>query len=49
MSGRYLTVWCWLFGHDEPLWAVTAKGVGFRCPDCQRVRVSPVLQAVRRG
>lgn len=47
MSGRYLTWICWLFNHPEPLWAVTPKGVGFRCPGCQRVRVSPVLEALR--
>lgn len=47
-AGRYLTVWCRLFGHGEPLWAVRAQGVGFSCPDCQRFRVSPVLKALVR-
>jgi hypothetical protein len=42
--GRWLTVWCWLGGHPEPLWSVRAEGVGFVCPCCQRFRVSPVLR-----
>jgi hypothetical protein len=43
MSGRWLTLWCWLGSHAEPLWSVRSRGVGFVCPDCQRFRVSRVL------
>jgi hypothetical protein len=47
MSGRWLTFWCRLWNHGEPLWAVRSAGVGFQCPDCQRFRVSPVLNERR--
>jgi len=47
MSGRYLTFWCWWGNHQEPLWHCGSRGHGWRCPDCQRVRVSPVLEALR--
>jgi hypothetical protein len=47
VSGRYLTLWCWAWGHQEPVHACTTKGIGWRCPDCQRFKVSPVLEALR--
>jgi hypothetical protein len=46
--GRFLTLWCRLWSHGEPMWAVTSQGVGFRCPDCQRFRVSSVLERLAR-
>jgi hypothetical protein len=48
VSGRFLTFWCWLGGHGEPLWHSGPKGPSWRCPDCQRVRVSPVLRELAR-
>ena len=39
-----LTLWCLFRGHGEPVWAVTEKGTGFRCPTCFRFRVSKVLK-----
>lgn len=39
-----LSLICWLFSHPEPMWAVTARGTGFRCPKCFRFRVSNALR-----
>lgn len=43
MSGRWLTLFCWIGAHAEPLWTVRAYGSGWTCPDCQRFRASRVL------
>jgi hypothetical protein len=43
--GWRLTWLCYFGGHQEPVWAVESKGHGWRCPDCQRFRVSQVYRA----
>jgi hypothetical protein len=33
-TGR--TVWCWMFGHPDPLHEVTTHGACWVCPACRR-------------